>query len=117
MGKEAETENVNETETVVENNENDDDKKEEEEEDQIGDITQDQVMEYLKEHYQAHSANIISPHDIAKNIMKSNGIQEAQFQFHLNILGKCTYWIVNGISDAVPNVVQVPGEGFKLVHV
>merc|ERR1712019_287420 len=79
--------------------EKEDDK--DEEEDKIGNITENQVLEYLKEHYKAHSANIISPHDIAKNLMKSQGVNEAQFQFHLNILGKVTYWIVNGMTNAL----------------
>merc|ERR1712207_47093 len=97
---------------VVENTE--DNKEDIADDNSMGNITEDVVLEYLKEHYKAHSANIISPHDIAKNMMKSQGVQEAQFQFHLNILGKVTYWIVNGMSNALGDVVEVPGEGFKL---
>merc|ERR1712228_682273 len=87
-------------------NKEDDKEDEEDEDDVIGDITQDAVLGYLKEHYKAHSANIISPHDIAKNMMKSQGINEAQFQFHLNILGKVTFWIVNGMNNALDDVVK-----------
>merc|ERR1712048_920202 len=102
-------------ENIIDEKEKEDDK--DEEEDKIGNITENQVLEYLKEHYKAHSANIISPHDIAKNLMKSQGVNEAQFQFHLNILGKVTYWIVNGMTNALgSDVVEVPGEGFKLIQ-
>ena len=80
----------------------------------IGDISEDLVVEYLKEHYKPDASNIISPHDIAKKMMESQGIPEAQFQFHLNQLGKVTYWIVNSVSSAFGDC-EVPGEGFKLV--
>merc|ERR1712154_22107 len=110
MGEdEKETEIVNKVEENVDEQKEDDEK--ENDVDKIGDVTEDQVLEYLKEHYKAHSANIISPHDIAKNLMKSRGVSEAQFQFHLNILGKVTFWIVNGMNNALgSDVVEVPGE-------
>jgi len=81
----------------------------------VGDITEDVVVAYLKEHYAAHDSNVISPHDIAKKMMESQGIAEAQFQFHLNNLGKVTYWIVNSMQDAFGDIA-IPGEGFKLVE-
>merc|ERR1711997_1258451 len=62
-----------------------------------------------------HDTNIISPHEIAKKMMESQGIPEAQFQFHLNSLGKVTYWIVNSMGKAFGDI-EVPGEGFKLIR-
>merc|ERR1712129_270380 len=72
-------------EEIEENIVKTDDVKEDEEkteEDRIGNVSENEVLEYLKQHYKVHSANIISPHDIAKNLMKSQGVSEAQFQFH-----------------------------------
>ena len=80
----------------------------------IGDITEDVVVEYLKEHFKPSGGSIISPHDIAKQMLESQGVPEAQFQFHLNQLGKITYWIVNSVSSAFGDC-EVSGEGFKLV--
>merc|ERR1712154_277725 len=88
--------------------------KEEENLNKIGDISEELVVEYLKEHYKVHQTNIISPHEIAKNMMKSQGVQEAQFQFHLNQLGKVTFWIVNAMQSAFGNI-EVRGQGFKLI--
>ena len=79
----------------------------------IGDITADTIVEYLKEHFKPSGGAVISPHDIAKELLESQ-CSWAQFQFHLNQLGKITYWIVNSASSAFGDC-EVPGEGFKLV--
>mmetsp|Transcript_17000 Transcript_17000/g.27110 ORF Transcript_17000/g.27110 Transcript_17000/m.27110 type:complete len:252 (-) Transcript_17000:188-943(-) len=92
---------------------NQEENKEEENLDKIGDISEDVVVEYLKEHYKASASNIMSPHDIAVKMMESQGVQETQFQFHLNQVGRITYWIVNAIPEAFGDC-EVAGEGFKI---
>ena len=72
------------------------------------------MIEYLKINYRAHDSNVISPHDIAKAMMEAQGIAEAQFAFHLNTLGKVTYWVVTDIANLFGDI-EVPGEGFKLI--
>merc|ERR1712244_117751 len=114
---EEEPEPENEPEEEPENEiepEPEPEQKEEENLNKIGDISEELVVEYLKEHYKVHQTNIISPHEIAKNMMKSQGVQEAQFQFHLNQLGKVTFWIVNAMQSAFGNI-EVRGQGFKLI--
>lgn len=73
------------------------------------------MIEYLKTNYRMHDSNIISPHDIAKAMMEARGIAEAQFAFHLNTLGKVTYWVVHSMEDTFGDI-EVPGEGFKLMR-
>ena len=73
------------------------------------------MIEYLKTNYRSHDSNVVSPHDIAKAMMEARGIAEAQFAFHLNTLGKVTYWVVTDIPDLFGDI-EVPGEGFKLMR-
>merc|ERR1712217_471247 len=77
-------------------------------------ISEDLVIEYLKTNYKTDDSNVICPHEIAKALMESQGIQEAQFAFHLNTLGKVTYWVVHSMEGPFGDI-ELPGEGFKLI--